>query len=83
MITIAEAIANPLAVVCAFGRERERGHERRLDEPVGALADQPDREQPAEIGVAEASRMVPMRSPVVAHRAQSTVPDFGNGAGGR
>ena len=43
----------------AFGGEGERRDERRLDEAVGGLAHEPNREQPAEVGVAQGISWVP------------------------
>ena len=47
--TTSVAIANPRIVFCSSGLNTIEDDERRLEQPVARLRDQPDREQPPEV----------------------------------
>ena len=46
-------------VLLLRGEEHHRGHQRRLEQPVGGLADETDREELAEVGAREPHGSVP------------------------
>ena len=63
----------------SLGREDERGDERRLDEPVGGLAHEPDPQEPPEVGVAQRianAPHLPGHGPSVLAVASETPPEM-------